>query len=103
MLEAEASKQKLGRQVFWLTAPDDPRRPSHAGDPAQWLMSLVGLADYSGGPATDSHRFPYCPPTSQGAAEPVEYDALGLTDPRRSVYQLFTRSLLPAQGRAIIA
>jgi hypothetical protein len=62
MLEAEASKQKLGRQVFWLTAPDDPRRPSHAGNPTQWPMSFKGLADYSGGPATDLHRFPYCPP-----------------------------------------
>jgi hypothetical protein len=35
----------------------------------QWRVSR-SLADYSGGPATDLHRFPYCP--QQRAEAPVE-------------------------------
>jgi hypothetical protein len=62
MLGAEASKQKLGRQVFWLTARDDLRRPSPVEKATKWHENFKGLADYSGGPATDSHRFPYYPP-----------------------------------------
>jgi hypothetical protein len=64
MLEAEASGPVLVRQVFWLTARNGsqaafPRRvmggPGHSG-----LTKLGSLADHSGGPATDSHRFPFC-------------------------------------------
>jgi hypothetical protein len=40
-----------------------PERPSRvrlfAG--SQWPRMFADLADHSGGPATDSHRFPYCP------------------------------------------
>src|SRR5262245_759537 len=34
-------------------------------------MSSGGLADHSGGPATDLHRFPYCPSTVDAEKEPV--------------------------------
>src|SRR5260221_13814171 len=63
MLGAEASKQKLGRQVFWLTAHNDLRRPSLVDKATKWPKNIEGLADYSGGPATASHRFPYYPPS----------------------------------------
>jgi len=60
MLEAEASEQ-LGRQVFWLTAPSGLRTafPHVPGGSTQWPVRFGGLADHSGGPATDLHRFPY--------------------------------------------
>src|SRR5207244_2525615 len=53
---------KLDRQVFWLTARSGPRVAFPGRDlsrirPVAW--TLKGLADHSGGPATDSHRFPY--------------------------------------------
>jgi hypothetical protein len=60
MLEAEASEQ-LGRQVFWLTAPSGLRTafPHVPGGSTQWPVWFGDLADHSGGPATDLHRFPY--------------------------------------------
>src|SRR5260370_339930 len=62
----------LGRQVFWLTAPDGFRTtfPPSATQPsavargagfASPRLRFGGLADHSGGPATASHRFPFCP------------------------------------------
>jgi hypothetical protein len=61
MLEAGASQRKLDGQVFWLSAPVGPRTafPPFLGS---GLDLSGGLADYSGGPATDSHRLPYYPP-----------------------------------------
>ena len=68
MLTAEASEHTLGRQVFWLPAPapplgwgHGPERPSRGPGGSQWRGEIRSLAGYSGGPATDSHRFPYCP------------------------------------------
>jgi hypothetical protein len=68
MLVAEASETSLGRQVFWLTAPNGFRTTfprTVLGEPFAVALQFGGLADYSGGPATDSHRFPFCsrPPT----------------------------------------
>jgi hypothetical protein len=42
------------------------------------LQEFGGLADHSGGPATDLHRFPYCPRDQIGAAEPVENSSVQL-------------------------
>jgi hypothetical protein len=65
MPAAGASQQNLDGQVFWLTARDDPGRPSR-------LVAVAcvprDLADYSGGPATDLHRLPYYPPSSGSPA-----------------------------------
>jgi hypothetical protein len=70
MPAAGASQQKLDGQVFWLTARDDPERPSRLVAVAR---SLGDLADYSGGPATDLHRLPYSPPAPEyGPEAPVE-------------------------------
>jgi hypothetical protein len=63
MLVAEASATFLGRQVFWLTADNGFRAafPQRIlGEPFAVASQLGGLADYSGGPATDLHRFPFC-------------------------------------------
>jgi hypothetical protein len=51
-----------------------PERPSRAWPvAAQWsTLGSGSLADYSGGPATDSHRFPFCPGAEIGAGGPVE-------------------------------
>ncbi len=59
MLVAEASEQKLDGQVFWLTALDGTpdRLPAYR----QWHALSGSLAEYSGGPTTDSHRLPYYP------------------------------------------
>ncbi len=60
MLLAEASEQRLDGQVFWLSARNGPRTafpPFGSG-----LGLSGGLADHSGGPATDFHRLPYYPP-----------------------------------------
>jgi hypothetical protein len=63
MLETEASKQSLGKQVFWLTAPSGPESPSHMGhhkrDLCSGIVEFGSLADYSGGPAPELHRFPF--------------------------------------------
>jgi hypothetical protein len=69
MLVAEASEQKLDGQVFWLTARVSPR----TAFPPRGSGLLPGdLADYSGGPATDSHRLPYSPRSGFPAEAPVE-------------------------------
>src|SRR5947209_2605833 len=59
MLAAEASETTLNRQVFWLTAPDGLERPSRGRfeNCRSGTHGFEGLAEYSGGPATDSHRF----------------------------------------------
>src|SRR4051812_4629162 len=40
---------------------------------SQWLNG-PDLADHSGGPAQDSHLFPYCPLSPVAKEEPVEVD-----------------------------
>jgi hypothetical protein len=57
ILVAEASEQFLGRQVFWLTARSGPGLPSRRVR-GSGVCFTGDLADYSGGPATDLHRFP---------------------------------------------
>ncbi len=70
-LEAEASDHVLGRQVFWLMAHHGPRtafpRLPLGGVWPQWRNQFEGLANYSGGPATDLHRFPFYPAGFQPA------------------------------------
>jgi len=64
MLEAEASQRELKRQVFWLSACNVPRTAFPPWSPKrlrQWLCGFEELADHSGGPATDLHRFPFSP------------------------------------------
>jgi hypothetical protein len=67
MLKAEASKQLLGRPVFWLSARHGPEPPSRSRLPKKLLAVAYiwfgDLADYSGGPAPDSHRLPFRPAT----------------------------------------
>jgi hypothetical protein len=53
------------RQVFWLSARNGFPSPSQTL--ARPVACRGSLADYSGGPATDSHRFPYCPPRHAAA------------------------------------
>ena len=59
---------EVGRQVFWLTARDGPRtvfpRMHLKSGELAVTYAFGGLTDYSGGPATDSHRFPYSPTPS---------------------------------------
>ena len=56
-------RTELDGQVFWLSARYGPGPPSRLVAVAR--MS-GGLADYSGGPATDSNRLPYSPPGLAG-------------------------------------
>jgi hypothetical protein len=69
------------RQVFWLSASRLPVAfpdlvSSGVSGYFRGVMrtlnenSTESLADYSGGPATDLHRFPYCPRPQ--AEAPVE-------------------------------
>ena len=79
MLEAEAPEtESIDRQVFWLSAPDGrsdslPRLTLVSSSRvASSGVASGGLADHSGGPATDLHRFPYCPAHANHGREPVE-------------------------------
>jgi hypothetical protein len=52
-----SSGTRFDRPVFWLTA-QWRFRTAFPQEYLQWLFWFGSLADYSGGPATDSHRFP---------------------------------------------
>src|SRR5216683_388232 len=105
MLAAEASQRFLNRQVFWLTARSGPEQPSHRDScNDSGSGEFGGLAEHSGGPATDLHRFPYCPLASRWREEPVKLLALILWSlnrwgsfgcPQRPVA---TRTLRPMTG-----
>jgi hypothetical protein len=57
-----------------IVPPAVPGRPSRGrpGAGGSGSQRSGGLADHSGGPATDSHRFPSSPPAATRQAEPVE-------------------------------
>ena len=63
MLVAEASEQNSTGRSSGSRLVTDPGPPSRLAAVAR--MS-GGLADHSGGPATDSHRLPYSPPSLAG-------------------------------------
>ena len=80
MLGTEASKRLIGRQVFWLTARYGPQTAfPRLGDWATFAVAslFAGLADHSGGPATELHRFPYSPPLGE-ARGTCRYSEVGV-------------------------
>jgi hypothetical protein len=59
-----------------VSVPGPPSRPLGSG-----LVVSGGLADYSGGPATDSHRLPYSPPDRCRAGSTCRGSRLEPLDP----------------------
>ena len=78
------------RQVFWLSALTACRRLPKC----VWhsVASAGSLTDYSGGPATDLHRFTYCPPRL--AEAPVNETVLPICTASST-----TRRAIPGESR----
>src|SRR5947207_2844335 len=100
MLEAEASKQDSAGRFSGLRLVTAPNLLPASGrkNRSQWLIDFRSLADYSSGPATDLHRFPFLSLTSLAkGGNPVETD-------RNDLRILFAKSrFLVAKNSSMVA
>jgi hypothetical protein len=74
MLKAEASERNprqagllaYGSGTEEISVPRSSNNlPATIENRSQWRHAFESLADHSGGPATDLHRFPYCLSSSE--------------------------------------